>query len=30
MDQTAQGERFKGEFDTNYLIFVAASVHYQF
>ncbi len=30
MDQTAQGERFKGEFDTNYLIFVAASVHYRF
>jgi long-chain fatty acid transport protein len=30
MDQTAQGERFKGKFDTNYLIFVAASVHYRF
>jgi long-chain fatty acid transport protein len=30
MDQTAQGERFKGEFDTNYLIFVAASVLYRF
>ena len=30
MDQTAQGERFKGEFDTNYLVFVAASVHYRF
>ena len=30
MDQTAQGERFKGEFDTNYLIFVAASVNYKF
>ena len=30
MDQTAQGERFKGEFDTNYLIFVAASVTYKF
>ena len=30
MDQTAQGERFKGEFDTNYLVFIAASVSYQF
>jgi len=30
MDQTAQDVRFKGEFDTNYLIFVAASVHYRF
>ena len=30
MDQTAQGERFKGEFDTNYLVFVAASVRYKF
>ena len=30
MDQTRQGVRFKGEFDTNYLIFVAASVHYRF
>jgi long-chain fatty acid transport protein len=30
MDQTAQGERFKGEFDTNYLVFVAASVLYRF
>jgi long-chain fatty acid transport protein len=30
MDQTAQGQRFKGEFDTNYLVFVAASVHYRF
>jgi long-chain fatty acid transport protein len=30
MDQTAQGERFKGEFDTNYLIFIAASVNYRF
>jgi long-chain fatty acid transport protein len=30
MDQTAQGERFKGEFDTNYLVFVAASVNYKF
>jgi long-chain fatty acid transport protein len=30
MDQTRQGERFKGEFDTNYLIFVAASVNYKF
>jgi len=30
MDQTAQGERFKGEFDTNYLIFIAASVRYTF
>jgi hypothetical protein len=30
MDQTTQGERFKGEFDTNYLIFVAASITYKF
>jgi len=30
MDQTAQGERFKGKFDTNYLVFIAASVSYQF
>jgi long-chain fatty acid transport protein len=30
MDQTAQGERFKGEFDTNYLVFIAASVTYKF
>jgi hypothetical protein len=30
MDQTRQGERFKGEFDTNYLIFIAASVNYKF
>jgi hypothetical protein len=25
-----QGERFKGKFDTNYLLFVAASAHYRF
>ena len=30
MDQTRQGVRFKGEFDTNYLVFIAASVHYRF
>jgi long-chain fatty acid transport protein len=30
MDQTRQGERFKGEFDTNYLVFIAASVNYRF
>jgi len=30
MDQTPQGERFKGKFDTNYLVFIAASVSYQF
>ena len=30
MDQTAQGERFKGEFDTNYLVFIAASARYTF
>jgi len=30
MDQTRQGERFKGEFDTNYLVFIAASVNYKF
>jgi hypothetical protein len=22
MDQTAQGERFKGKFNTNYLVFI--------
>jgi long-chain fatty acid transport protein len=30
MDQTSQGQRFKGKFDTNYLVFVAASVFYRF
>jgi long-chain fatty acid transport protein len=30
MDQTAQGERFKGEFDQNYLLFAAASLVYKF
>jgi long-chain fatty acid transport protein len=30
MDQTVQGERYKGKFDTNYLVFIAASVKYQF
>jgi len=30
IDQTVQGERFKGEFDTNYLFFIAASINYRF
>ena len=30
MDQTVQGERYKGEFDTNYLVFIAASLKYVF
>ena len=30
MDQVAQGERFKGEFSTNHLIFLSATVKYLF
>ena len=30
MDQTAQGERFKGEFSTNHLIFLSATINYIF
>jgi long-chain fatty acid transport protein len=30
MDQTVQGERFKGEFDENYILFVAGSLLYRF
>jgi long-chain fatty acid transport protein len=30
MDQTAQGVRFKGEFDTNYVLFAGAFIRYEF
>ena len=30
MDQVAQGERFKGEFSTNHIIFLSASLKYIF
>ena len=30
VDQTAQGVRFKGEFDTNYALFVGATLRYEF
>ncbi len=30
MDQTAQEERFKGEFSTNHLIFLSATMNYRF
>lgn len=30
MDQTAQGARFKGEFSTNFIIFVGGQVTYRF
>ena len=30
MDQMPQGERFKGEFDENYIVFVAGSMVYTF
>ena len=30
MDQVAQGERFKGEFSTNHLIFLSATLRYAF
>jgi hypothetical protein len=30
IDQVAQGARYKGKFDTNYLLFLSASVDYRF
>ena len=30
IDQTIQGERYKGEFDTNFILFVAGTVNYRF
>jgi hypothetical protein len=30
VDQTAQGVRFKGEFETNLILFVGGSVRYVF
>lgn len=30
MDQVAQGERFKGEFSTNHIIFLSATLNYLF
>ena len=30
VDQTAQGERFKGKFDTNLVLFVGGSIRYVF
>jgi long-chain fatty acid transport protein len=30
VDQTAQGVRFRGEFDTNFILFVGGSVRYFF
>ena len=30
MDQVAQGERFKGEFSTNHILFLSASLKYVF
>jgi long-chain fatty acid transport protein len=30
MDQTPQGERFKGEFDQNYIVFASGSLVYKF
>ena len=30
MDQTVQGERFKGEFSTNHIIFLSATMNYAF
>ena len=30
VDQTSQGVRFKGEFDTNYVVFVGGTVRYEF
>ncbi|MEH6616340.1 MAG: outer membrane protein transport protein, partial [Porticoccus sp.] len=30
VDQTAQGERFKGEFDTNFLLFLGGTMRYEF
>ena len=30
VDQTAQGVRFKGEFDKNFALFMGATLHYEF
>ena len=30
IDQTAQGERTKGEFSTNYAVFLGGTLRYQF
>ena len=30
MDQIAQGERFKGEFSTNNIIFLSGTIYYKF
>jgi len=30
MDQVTQGERFKGEFSTNHMVFLSATVNYRF
>jgi hypothetical protein len=30
VDQTAQGDRFKGKFDTNLILFIGGSVRYVF
>ena len=30
VDQTAQGVRFKGEFDSNFALFVGGTVKYEF
>jgi hypothetical protein len=30
VDQTDQGVRFKGEFDTNYALFVGGTLRYEF
>jgi long-chain fatty acid transport protein len=30
MDQTVQGVRYKGEFDTNFVLFVAGTINYRF
>jgi hypothetical protein len=30
MDQTVQGVRYKGEYDTNFILFVAGTIQYKF
>ena len=30
VDQTAQGVRFKGEFDNNYALFIGGTLRYEF
>jgi hypothetical protein len=30
VDQTAQGVRFKGKFDTNFILFVGGTIRYVF